>query len=194
MKHRIDNILDLIREDGEDRVAADLTSFSCAMNIDIQNFLQYKAIDFAKKRMSITYLVFDKESGEILGYFTLTHKVLYIPADGLSNTTRRRLERYGSLDKNTNSYLMSAFLLAQLGKNFALGEENRITGTDLMDCVDSILKDIQYRVGGGVVYLDSLDNRHLAHFYEDICSYRKFSERVSETNNTKYLQYLKFVC
>ncbi len=188
------NILDVIKRIGEEELNSRLSAFSCPANKDIENFLKLKAIDFAKKRMSITYLVFDIESGDILGYFTLTHKVLYIPADGLSNTTKRRLDRYGNFDKDTNSYLMSAFLLAQFGKNFALDEENRITGTDLMDCVDSILRDIQFRVGGGVVYLDSVDNEHLIHFYGDVCGFRKFSERVSETNDTKYLQYLKFIC
>ena len=61
--------------------------------------------------MSITYLVFDIESGDILGYFTLTHKVLYILAEGLSNTVKRRLDRYGNFDKDTNSYLMRHSLL-----------------------------------------------------------------------------------
>ena len=91
MKYRIDNILDLIREDGEERVAADLSSFSCAANIDIQNFLQLKAIDFAKKRISITHIAFDKETGDILGYFTLAHKVLNVPAEWMSNTVKRRI-------------------------------------------------------------------------------------------------------
>ena len=194
MKYGIENILDIIEKYGEDGLKADLSAFSCVANIDIQNFLQQRAIDFAKKKMSITYLVSDKETGVILGYFTLAHKVLYVPAEGLSNTVKRRLERYGSIDKNTNSYLLSAFLLAQFGKNYAIEEDKRITGVGLMDCVDSILKDIQFRVGGGVVYLDSLDNEHLVHFYTDVCGYRKISERVSDTNNTKYLQYLKFVC
>ena len=139
-------------------------------------------------------LVFDEETGSILGYFTLAHKVLYVPADGMSNNVKRRLERYGSFDKDTNSYLMSAFLLAQSGKNYALNEEERIGGLDLMECVDSVLKKIQFQVGCGVVYLDSLDNEHLVHFYSDVCGYRKISERISDTNETKYLQYLKFIC
>lgn len=130
----------------------------------------------------------------MLGFFTLAHKVLYVPAQGMSNTVKRRIERYGSFDKESNSYLMSAFLLAQFGKNYAPRKDNRITGLDLMDCVDSVLKGIQYEIGGGVVYLDSLDNEHLIHFYTDVCGYRKISERISDTNNTKYLQYLKFIC
>ncbi len=194
MKYKIENILELIEEYGEDEVKADLSTFLCYANKDIQDFLQFKAIDFAKKRVSITYLVFDNDTGSILGYFTLAHKVLYVPSEGMSNNCKHRLERYGSFDKDTNSFLMSAFLLAQFGKNYGLREEERIQGLDLMDCVDSILKGIQYKIGGGVVYLDSLDNEHLVHFYTDVCGYRKISERVSDTNNTKYLQYLKFIC
>ena len=74
------NILTVIERDGEEAVKADLSTFLCHANKDIQNFLQMKSIDFAKKRISITYLVFDEETGSILGYFTLAHKVLYVPA------------------------------------------------------------------------------------------------------------------
>lgn len=192
MSYGIENILDVIREDGEDSVKADLSRFSCAVNKDIQDFLQLRAVDFAKKRISITYLVFDDETGKLVGFFTLAHKVLNVPAQGMSNTTKHRMERYSRLDKEKDAYLVSAFLLAQLGKNYAL-EAERITGTDLMDCVNSILEDVQYRIGGGVVYLDSVDNEHLVHFYEDVSGYKKIAERVSDAEHTRFLQYLKFI-
>ncbi len=194
MSYSVENILDILEKVGEEELVSSLSDFSCSNNKDIESFLKLKAVDFAKKRISITYLVLHVETGEILGFFTLAHKVLYVPAEGMSNNVKRRLERYGSFDKDTNSYLMSAFLLAQFGKNYALGEDDRIAGLALMECVDSILKKIQFQVGGGVVYLDSLDNEHLVHFYSDVCGYRKISERVSDSNNTKYLQYLKFIC
>lgn len=194
MSYSVENILDILERVGEEELVSGLSDFSCTNNKDVENFLKLKAVDFAKKRISITYLVLHVETGEILGFFTLAHKVLYVPAEGMSNNVKRRLERYGSFDKDTNSYLMSAFLLAQFGKNYALGEEDRIAGLALMECVDSILKKIQFQVGGGVVYLDALDNEHLVHFYSDVCGYRKISERVSDSNNTKYLQYLKFIC
>ncbi len=194
MNYLIQNILDVIQRIGEDGLCSILSTFSCQANKDVQDFLQLKAVDFAKKRISITYIVFDTNTHDILGFFTLAHKVLYVPADGMSNTGKRRLARFGSFDKDTNSYLMSAFLLAQLGKNYALGNNDRISGSDLMDCVDSILTKIQFQVGGGVVYLDSLNNEHLSHFYSDVCGYRKISERVSDTNDIRYLQYLKFIC
>ncbi len=194
MNYLIQNILDVIQRIGEDGLCSILSTFSCQANKDVQDFLQLKAVDFAKKRISITYIVFDTNTHDILGFFTLAHKVLYVPADGMSNTGKRRLARFGSFDKDTNSYLMSAFLLAQLGKNYALGNNDRISGSDLMDCVDSILTKIQFQVGGGVVYLDSLNNEHLSHFYSDVCGYRKISERFSNTNDIRYLQYLKFIC
>ncbi len=194
MNYLIQNVLDIVQRIWRGGGKADLSTFSCHANKDIQNFLQLKATDFAKKRISITYLVFNEDTGSLLGYFTLAHKVLYVPADGMSNNVKRRLERYGSFDKDTNSYLMSAFLLAQFRKNYSLSENDRIPGLALMECVDSILKKIQFQVGGGVVYLDSLDNNHLVHFYSDVCGYRKISERISDTNDTKYLQYLKFIC
>ncbi len=194
MNYLIQNVLDIVQRIGENELNSILSSFSCNANRDIQDFIQHKAVDFAKKRISITYIVFDIDTHAVLGFFTLAHKVLYVPADGMSNTVKRRIERYGSFDKESNSYLMSAFLLAQFGKNYEPRKDDRITGLDLMDCVDSVLKGIQYEIGGGVVYLDSLDNEHLIHFYTDVCGYRKISERISDTNNTKYLQYLKFIC
>ncbi len=91
------------------------------------------------------------------------------------------MDRYGRLGKEKNSYLISAFLLAQIGRKYALREEKRITGAELMDCAES--EEVQRKIGSGVVYLDSVDNEHLSHFYGDICGYRKFSGRVSESNN-----------
>lgn len=193
MNFLIQNVLDVIQEVGEEQVRTILSSFSCHANKDIQNFLHLNAIDFAKKRISITYIVFDENTDAILGFFTLAHKVLNVPAEGMSNTIKRRMDRYARLDKDKNSYLVSAFLLAQLGKNYALEKEERISGKDLMGCVDSVLDEVQYRIGGGVVYLDSVDNNHLVHFYEDVSGYRKIAERVSDSNETKFLQYLKLI-
>ncbi len=132
MNYGIENILDVIEQDGEDEVKEDLSNFVCDANKDIQDFIQFKAIDFAKKRISISYLVYDEDTGKILGFFTLAHKVLNVPAQGMSNTVRRRMDRYARLDKEKNSYLVSAFLLAQLGKNYALEKEERISGEDLI--------------------------------------------------------------
>ena len=63
------NILDLLETIGEDKVSFALSEFSCPRNAEIEEFIHNNAIDFAKKKMSITYLVFDEE-GQIEAFFT----------------------------------------------------------------------------------------------------------------------------
>ena len=193
MSYSIENILDIIENEGEDGLKSILSTFSCPLNEEIQGFLLDRSIDFARKKMSVTYLVFDEARGSLFGYFTLTHKILNIPAEGLSNTVKKRMSRYAPLDDRTDSYPVSAFLLAQFGKNYAVKETDRISGADLMDCADMMLKDIQHRVGGGVVYLDCEDKKKLTEFYEKTAGYRKISERESTLDGRKYLQYFKFI-
>ena len=193
MSLAIENILSIMDRDGEDELMLNLSSFSCAVNNEIQTFLYEHAIEFARKKISITYLVTDTENGELLGYFTLAHKVLEVSAAGLSNNVKKRMSRYARLNENTDSYLVSAFLLAQFGKNDNVAEGMRITGAELMDCVDAVLEDIQYRIGGSVVYLDCEDKPQLISFYENTAGYRCISERISNLDQIKYLQYFKFI-
>lgn len=53
------NILDLIDLVGEEEVEKILSDFSCEKNMEIEFFVKKSAIDFSKKKMSVTYLVFD---------------------------------------------------------------------------------------------------------------------------------------
>ena len=53
-KHTIMNILDLIDSVGEDEVKKGLSGFSCPLNREIENFIHKNAIEFAKRKLSIT--------------------------------------------------------------------------------------------------------------------------------------------
>jgi len=192
MSLSIRNILDFLEEEGEDFLKQSLVSFSCDINMEIEKFLRERAIDFAKRRLSITYLVTDAEDGEILGYFTLTHKAILLDGKGFSKTAQRKLTRYSRLDKQTGNYMASAFLLAQFGKNYGVDEGKRINGAEVMELVNDILIDIQRRIGGGIVYLDCEDRAKLIAFYEDK-GFQKFSERFSEEDNQKYIQFMRFL-
>ena len=72
-KYNIINILDLLAIEKEGALQQRLSSFSCPINAEIEDFIKYKALDFAKRKLSITYLILD-ETANLLGYFTLTHK------------------------------------------------------------------------------------------------------------------------
>ena len=91
-----------------------LSGFSCPKNPDVERFLKKSAVEFAKKNQSVTYLVFSMESKELLGYFTLAVKPLTVRGEMVSNTTKRKLLRISELDEKSDTYTMSAYLIAQL--------------------------------------------------------------------------------
>ena len=186
-----ENILDIIEDGGEIDMQEDLSAFSSPMNQEIEDFIHNKAIDFAKRKLSITYLLTDEDDGQLLAYFTLAHKAIEIDGSCLSGSDKKRLSRYANYDRDTGTYSASAFLLAQFGKNYAVDCGKRITGKEMMEYVMDILVDIQHRIGGGVVYLDAEDRERLKFYYENEAKYKQFGERVSEADGVKYLQYMR---
>lgn len=192
IKHNIVNILELISSAGEEDVRDLLAEFSCSKNEEIETFLKKNAIDFAKKKMSITYLVFDEED-QLIGYFTLTHKFSVVPAEALkSNRSKEKIERYAKLDEDTKSYSVSAFLLAQLGKNYAYEEARKISGNELMDDVFAVLRKVQSMIGGGVVFLECEDKQSLLNFYQNEHNgFKPYGSRRAERENKTYRQLLR---
>lgn len=91
--------------------------------------------------------------------FALTHKAIEISNEGLSSTARRKIQRYAQLDSNNNSYMVSAFLIAQFGKNDGV---LALRGNELMELAFEVLENVQRQVGGGVVYLECEDKEPLA--------------------------------
>ena len=163
--------------------------------MEIDNFIKKNAIDFAKRRVSITYLISDAADGALLGYFTLTHKsIIIVDVAGLSNTSKKKLAKYARLerDREIENYAVSAFLLAQFGKNYGLDKARRISGSEMMQIVMSVLLDIQRRIGGGIVYLDCEDTPKLKDFYLSE-NFKEFSDRFSAEEGQKYIQFLRFL-
>ena len=137
--------------------------------------------------------MFDNLDSQIVGYFTLTHKAIDIKGENLSNTSRRKLSNHTRYEEDSDTYSTSAFLLAQFGKNYGVDAGRRITGIELMEFAMDILKDIQHRIGGGVVYLDAENRPELKEFYEKKANYKLFGERYSEADKIKYIQYMRFL-
>ncbi|MCM1246326.1 MAG: GNAT family acetyltransferase, partial [Roseburia sp.] len=105
-------------EAGEPALRELLSGFSCPKNPDVEWFLKQNSIEFTKKNQSVTYLVVSAEDIRLLGYFTLALKPLTVRGAAVSNTTKRKLLRISELDERSDTYTMSAYLIAQLGKNY----------------------------------------------------------------------------
>lgn len=113
------NIQDMLKAIGEEKLSKLLSDFSCPLNREVEDFVRNKSIDFAQRKLSITYLVMKRmnEAKNILvGIYTLSHKAIEITNSNISNTTRKKLLRYATLDKDTNKYNISTFLIAQFEK------------------------------------------------------------------------------
>ena len=62
---------------------------------------------------------------------------------------------------------MSAYLIAQLGKNFADGRNNRITGAEMLELAWSVIEEMQYMGGGMVVFLETNNDDKLLKYYNN---------------------------
>ncbi len=111
---------------GESRLLQVLSGFSCLRNPDVERFLKKSSVEFTKKNQSVTYLVFDISSMVLVGYFTLALKPLTVRGETVSNTVKKKLLRVSEWDEKSDTYTISAYLIAQLGKNFTNGADKKL--------------------------------------------------------------------
>lgn len=144
-----------------------ISSFTCPKNPDIEYFLKHNAIEFTKKQQSVTYFVLSREMpGLLMGYFALTVKPFRVGMKDIpSNTWRRKIERVARFSEETQTYSAAGYLIAQLGKNFSYGLNEKITGKELLDIALDTVYDIQDMAGGMIAFLDAENNNSLIDFY-----------------------------
>lgn len=154
-------------EAGEPALVELLSGFSCPKNPDVERILKKSAIEFTKKNQSVTYLVVSAKDVRLLGYFTLALKPLTIKGETVSNSMKRKLLRISELNEKSDIYTMSAYLIAQLGKNFSENGGKEITGEELLKLAWDKIREIQYLGGGIVTFLEAENEEKLLSFYRD---------------------------
>ena len=169
-------------EDGMNELKKHLEYFSCPRNPSIERFLKNSAINFTKQDTSVTYLVFSKEDNLLVGYFSVAVRPVQIPAEKVSKTIARRLERAGRFDPEANIYNVAAYLIAQLGKNYTDGLNERVTGEDLLYAAWGLLQKIQYEVGGSIVFVEAENYQGLLNFYSRNV-FQVFGERHNDNED-----------
>ncbi|MCI8800580.1 MAG: GNAT family acetyltransferase, partial [Lachnospiraceae bacterium] len=80
---------------------------------------------------------------------------------------KKKLLRVSEWDEKSDTYTMSAYLIAQLGKNFINGVDKKITGEELLVLAWNKIKEIQYLGGGVVTFLEAENKEKLLSFYRD---------------------------
>lgn len=194
------NILDILKKDGEYKCQNILSTFTSPLNKDVENFLHYKAISFARQHLSITFLVFLKTKNFLLfvGYYTLANKFVSIPESMLSKTMQKRISKFSQYDDNLKQHLISMPLIAQLGKNFAYSKQDtNFSGTDLLTLACDRVCQAQRLIGGKTTYIECSSNPYLQTFYSnhDFCIFGQRSIVEKEAHNsttlTQMIKYFK---
>lgn len=160
----LEHVLDEI---GEDETKKILLGFSYPLNSDVEKFLHYKAIEFARQSLSQTFLVFTSCKGKLtlVGYFTLANKTILVDKAILRGTFKRKIGRFGTYNSVLKKYVFSAPLIAQIGKNYKFREQNLITGDELLKMACDKIAEAQLVLGGKAVYLECEDKEKLKKFY-----------------------------
>ncbi len=163
------SLANIVSELGEDKAKHILSSFSCPLNKDIEKFLKYSAIEFAKQGLASTHLIFTtyKEKKVLVGYYTLTNKYIAVPKASLSKSLQRKISKFARYDSNTKHYPLSIPLIGQLSKNFSNNYNKLITGDELLKMACDKIRNIQLDLSGRLTYLECEDNPKLIGFYED---------------------------
>ncbi len=182
---KVVNVRTLIDGLGEDAAKNILSAFLCPLNLDVQDFLRLKAIDFMKQGWAQTHLVFAsyKKEPVLVGYFSLANKFITVSAKAVKGETRKKLAKHATYDDCLKSYQLAIPLIAQLGKNFIMGYNKLITGDELMGIACNKIKAIQYDLGGRFAYLECEDKPKLIEFYERH-GFREFDRRPIDSDET----------
>lgn len=174
---------------GEDCLTAMLSAFSCPLNKRVEEFIREKAIQSERLGSTVTYLAFSAKD-EVLGFFTLVLKPFTVANSGLSSRNRNLIRRFSELDENLGTYTAALYLIAHLGKNFALDESRRISGSELLGLVFDVLRKARKLVGGKLVLIDRESDRpKLLDFYR-ANGFKSWNRRYSRKDAVEYDQML----
>ena len=175
---------------GEKMFADTLSCFSCPLNKDVEDYLKNpkRATNSSHMSSSVTYLVLDPQTYGVLGYFTLMMKAYSVESKQLSSKNRRLVERFSEVDKQ-GKFVVPVYLIAQLGKNFALPKEKQIAGVDLLKLAIDRFSRVRGEIGGKLVMVErEADCPKLLEFYTKN-GFKSWTRRINEKDGKKKVEF-----
>ena len=176
---------------GEAVLSSTLSSFAVPLNSEVEDFIRKKALQATKLKSSISYLVIDEDLADVVGYFTLLVKPFTIRAASLSSKNRRLIARFAEENTEAGDYTASVYLIAQIGKNYAIEEPLQISGGDLLNMALDKLRAAQDLVGGKLVLVErEADRAKLLEFY-NANGFKSWNGRYDKKDQVQYDQMIR---
>jgi hypothetical protein len=176
---------------GEAVLSSTLSSFAVPLNSEVEDFIRKKALQATKLKSSISYLVIDEDLADVVGYFTLLVKPFTIQAASLSSKNRRLIARFAEENTEAGDYTASVYLIAQIGKNYAIEEPLQISGGDLLNMALDKLRAAQDLVGGKLVLVErEADRTKLLEFY-NANGFKSWNGRYDKKDQVQYDQMIR---
>lgn len=176
---------------GEAVLSSTLSSFAVPLNSEVEDFIRKKALQATKLKSSISYLVIDEDLADVVGYFTLLVKPFTIQAASLSSKNRRLVARFAEENTEAGDYTASVYLIAQIGKNYAIEEPLQISGGDLLNMALDKLRAAQDLVGGKLVLVErEADRAKLLEFY-NANGFKSWNGRYDKKDQVQYDQMIR---
>ena len=139
-----------------------LKSFKSIEKNSIEDFLYNKAIDFEKSSISATHIIFNEKGSEVLGYFTLANKSLIIKKEKFEKFSKTQQKRFSQ----SGSCVVNSFLIAQIGKNYALKKDEQIKGMEILNIAYDLLYQVKKILNTKYIWLECEKNKKIISFYE----------------------------
>ena len=175
---------------GSDGLTEMISRFACPLNSDVEDYLKNpkRATNSSRMSSSVSYLVLNSQTSDLLGYFTLMMKAYSVESGQLSSKNRRLVERFSEVDKQ-GKFVVPVYLIAQLGKNFALPKEKQIAGVDLLKLAIDRFSKVRGEIGGKLVMVErEADCPKLLEFYTKN-GFKSWTRRINEKDGKKKVEF-----
>lgn len=135
-----------------------LYTFKCEKDLDLENFLHNKAIDFEKQNICKTFVLMDTTNLQIIAYFSIALKVLECDSLDISNTQRAKF-------KIKSKRYTPVFLIGQLAKSSLY--KDKINAKEILEYAELIISNARKLVGGNLILVEVKDIEKLIKIYEN---------------------------
>lgn len=170
----------LSKEYNQDKLNTAFKKFSCQREVDLENFLQDKAILYENTNLGKTYLILDSVELEnknftIAGYFTIAQKSVDIS----QISAKKRRKMLGSYPGRDKLKSVPAYLIGQLGRCDTYSSLELSRNAILNECYN-VISLASRIVGGNLVVLECREGM-FSKVYEKL-GFRKLYTSLNEDN------------